>query len=106
MKLLSRNLQAVVVLTMVVMAGMMQKTKGNPCASSFFSALVELIPCRQAVVPFGNWQPTEACCAAVNALGQACMCVLINGPPISGVDRSLATLLPSKCSLDFDPCEI
>ncbi|KAI5681978.1 hypothetical protein M9H77_03206 [Catharanthus roseus] len=99
-------LQLLILVVMVMTGGKVQQAEAHPCATSFFSALVELIPCRQAVAPFSSWQPTEACCAAVKALGQPCLCVLINGPPISGVDRSLALQLPLKCSVNFEPCKL
>lgn len=99
-----RNAVAAVLVVMVVMGGFVQETKGHHCGSTFFGALVQLIPCRAAVAPFGPSQPNEACCAALKALGQACLCVLVNGPPISGVDRTLAMELPVKCFANFDPC--
>ncbi|KAK9669805.1 hypothetical protein RND81_13G155400 [Saponaria officinalis] len=80
--------------------------QGGICDSTFFSALVQLIPCRGAVSPFSPIPPTDTCCSAIKALGQPCLCVLVNGPPISGVDRSMALQLPDKCATSFDPCEI
>ncbi|KAL5549766.1 hypothetical protein UlMin_004997 [Ulmus minor] len=74
------------------------------CASTFFSALVQLIPCRAAVAPFSPIPPSEACCDSLKALGQPCLCVLVNGPPISGVDRNMAMQLPDKCTSNFEPC--
>ncbi|KAG5627406.1 hypothetical protein H5410_012624 [Solanum commersonii] len=80
-------------------------SNGHPCSSTFFSALIQLIPCRASVVPFSSVPPSEACCASIKALGQPCLCVLINGPPISGVDRSMAVQLPDKCTANFEQCE-
>ncbi|KAL8542364.1 hypothetical protein ACS0TY_003289 [Phlomoides rotata] len=94
---------SLVMLVLVMVAG---QSNGHPCASTFFSALVQLIPCRTAVAPFSPLPPSEACCASIKALGQPCLCVLVNGPPISGVDRSMAMQLPEKCTTDFEPCEI
>ncbi|KAL1346286.1 hypothetical protein HN51_019975 [Arachis hypogaea] len=76
------------------------------CTSTFFSALVQLIPCRAAVAPFSPIPPSESCCNALRALGQPCLCVLVNGPPISGVDRNMASQLPEKCTTNFEPCVI
>ncbi|XP_027109013.2 uncharacterized protein [Coffea arabica] len=102
-----RNAVPVLLVLMVTMAGfLVLETRGSPCVSTFFSALVQLIPCRAAVAPFSPYQPNEACCVALKALGQPCLCVLINGPPISGVDRSLAMQLPEKCAANFEACEI
>ncbi|KAJ7013035.1 protein LIM2 [Populus alba x Populus x berolinensis] len=78
--------------------------QAHPCGSTFFSALIQLIPCRAAVAPFSPIQPSELCCSAVKALGQPCLCTLVNGPPISGVDRNMALQLPDKCSANFEPC--
>ncbi|CAK9171533.1 unnamed protein product [Ilex paraguariensis] len=87
-----------------VMAVMVQESKGLPCGSTFFSALVQLIPCRAAVAPFSPVPPTEACCTSIKALGQPCLCTIVNGPPISGVDRNIALELPEKCTANFEPC--
>ncbi|XP_073274394.1 non-specific lipid-transfer protein 3 [Primulina huaijiensis] len=83
-----------------------QESKAHPCGGTFFSALIQLIPCRGAVNPFSPIPPNESCCAAVKVLGQPCLCILVNGPPISGVDRELAKQLPEKCIANFEPCEI
>lgn len=80
-------------------------SNGHPCSSTFFSALIQLIPCRASVVPFSSVPPSEACCASIKALGQPCLCVLINGPPISGVDRNMAVQLPEKCTANFEQCK-
>ncbi|KAL3615377.1 hypothetical protein CASFOL_041038 [Castilleja foliolosa] len=96
----------VLILVLVMAAAMVQESKGHPCGSTFFSALVQLIPCRSAVAPFSPIPPTESCCASVKALGQPCLCVLVNGPPISGVDRTMAMQLPEKCTANFEPCEM
>ncbi|KAF2293626.1 hypothetical protein GH714_003494 [Hevea brasiliensis] len=61
---------------------------------------------RAAVAPYRSIPPSEACCNAVKSLGQPCLCVLLNGPPISGVDRNMALQLPDKCFANFEPCEI
>ncbi|CAL5380493.1 unnamed protein product [Camellia sinensis] len=86
-----------VLLVVVVMVGLVEQGKGQNCGSTFFSALVQLIPCRAAVAPFSPIPPSEACCTAIKSLGQPCLCVLINGPPITGVDRNMALQLPEKC---------
>ncbi|PIN14393.1 hypothetical protein CDL12_12982 [Handroanthus impetiginosus] len=88
----------------LVLTSLMQESHSHPCGSTFFSALVQLIPCRAAVAPFSPIPPNEACCASVKALGQPCLCVLVNGPPISGVDRNMAMELPEKCTANFEPC--
>ncbi|GKV27515.1 hypothetical protein SLEP1_g36683 [Rubroshorea leprosula] len=90
----------------LLLTGLAKRGEGSGCSSTFFSALVEMIPCRAAVAPFSPISPSEACCDAVKTLGQACLCVLVNGPPISGVDRNMALQLPGKCSANFDPCEV
>ncbi|XP_065871756.1 putative lipid-transfer protein DIR1 [Euphorbia lathyris] len=97
-----------VIIVMVVMLGMVvEEGKGHTsCGSTFFSALVQMIPCRAAVAPFSPIPPSDACCSAVKSLGQPCLCVLVNGPPISGVDRNMALQLPDKCITNFEPCEI
>lgn len=106
MKALS-GVAGLVVMTMIMM-GMVQveQAQGHSCSSTFFSALVQLIPCRTAVSPFSPIPPTETCCNAIKTLGQPCLCVLVNGPPISGVDRTMALQLPGKCATNFDPCEL
>ncbi|KAJ6964707.1 protein LIM2 [Populus alba x Populus x berolinensis] len=91
----------VLVLMLTVVA---EHGQAHPCGSTFFSALIQLIPCRAAVAPFSPIQPSELCCSAVKALGQPCLCTLVNGPPISGVDRNMALQLPDKCSANFEPC--
>ncbi|CAM8962014.1 unnamed protein product [Rhodiola kirilowii] len=87
-----------------LLAVMVYHTGANICGRSYFSALVQMIPCRSAVTPFSPPPPTEACCQAIIALGQPCLCVLINGPPISGVDRNMSLQLPDKCLANFEPC--
>ncbi|KAI3743747.1 hypothetical protein L1987_56812 [Smallanthus sonchifolius] len=98
------NKAKTMVALMVVMGLLVQATVAHPCGSTFFSALVQLIPCRASVAPFSPIPPNEACCTSVKVLGQPCLCVLVNGPPISGVDRSMAMQLPEKCSVNFEPC--
>ncbi|KAK9065418.1 hypothetical protein SSX86_016801 [Deinandra increscens subsp. villosa] len=96
----------VLAVTVVVTGLFVQGTVAYPCGNTFFSALVQLIPCRASVAPFSPIPPNEACCTAIRVLGQPCLCVLVNGPPISGVDRSMAMQLPEKCSVNFEPCEL
>ncbi|KAL6954934.1 hypothetical protein U1Q18_045340 [Sarracenia purpurea var. burkii] len=96
--------QAVVLLLTVVAAGLAVGGKGQTtCGSTFFSALVHLIPCRAAVTPFSPIPPSDSCCSAIRTLGQPCLCVLVNGPPITGVNRNMAMQLPDKCSANFEP---
>ncbi|CAF2268653.1 unnamed protein product, partial [Brassica rapa] len=76
------------------------------CSRTFFSSLVQLIPCRAAVAPFSPVPPTESCCAAIVTLGRPCLCLLANGPPLSGIDRSMALQLPLTCSANFPPCDV
>ncbi|KAL3832915.1 hypothetical protein ACJIZ3_007651 [Penstemon smallii] len=94
------------VMLVIVMSALVRESTSHPCGSTFFSSLVQLIPCRPAVAPFSPIPPSEACCASIKALGQPCLCVLVNGPPISGVDRGMAMQLPEKCTANFEPCEI
>ncbi|KAL9229373.1 hypothetical protein vseg_004846 [Gypsophila vaccaria] len=105
MKLSCDKVFASLVVMVLMVAGNVE-SQGGSCDSTFFSALVQLIPCRGAVSTFSPIPPTETCCSAVKTLGQPCLCVLVNGPPISGVDRSMALQLPDKCATSFDPCEI
>ncbi|OVA11185.1 Bifunctional inhibitor/plant lipid transfer protein/seed storage helical domain [Macleaya cordata] len=93
------------VVFLVAMAAMVEgQGAAGTCGNTFFSSLVQLIPCRPAVTPFSPIPPSEACCNAVRMLGRACLCVLVNGPPISGVDRNMAMELPAKCTANFEPC--
>ncbi|XP_021739253.1 protein LIM1 [Chenopodium quinoa] len=94
------------VVMMLIMSVMVRQGQGHTCSNTFFSALVQLLPCRTAVSPFSPIPPSETCCNAIKTLGQPCLCVLVNGPPISGVDRSMALQLPDKCATNFDPCEL
>ncbi|XP_014499461.2 protein LIM2 [Vigna radiata var. radiata] len=89
----------------MMMVGLVGQVESSSCTSTFFSSLVQLIPCRAAVAPFSSIPPSDACCNALRALGQPCLCVLVNGPPISGVDRNMASQLPNKCTTNFQPCE-
>lgn len=91
---------------LLIMAGLVAQVQSSPCTSTFFSALVQLIPCRAAVAPFSPIPPNDACCNALKGLGQPCLCVLVNGPPISGVDRNMASQLPDKCTANFEPCDL
>ncbi|KAK4783268.1 hypothetical protein SAY86_007642 [Trapa natans] len=93
------------VLFMAVAVLMMELAGGAACSSTFFAALVQLVPCRAAVAPFSPIPPNEACCNAIRALGQPCLCLLVNGPPISGMDRNLTLQLPAKCTVNFEPCK-
>ncbi|AES69336.2 putative bifunctional inhibitor/plant lipid transfer protein/seed storage helical [Medicago truncatula] len=88
----------------LIMVTLVSQVQSSPCSSTFFSSLVQLIPCRGAVAPFSPIPPNDSCCNALRALGQPCLCVLVNGPPISGVDRNMASQLPDKCATSFDPC--
>ncbi|XP_076937406.1 protein LIM1-like [Bidens hawaiensis] len=97
---------ASLVAVVVVIGLFFQGAEAHPCGNTFFSALVQLLPCRASVAPFSPIPPNEACCNAIRVLGQPCLCVLVNGPPISGVDRSMAMQLPEKCSVNFDPCTL
>ncbi|MQM21260.1 hypothetical protein Taro_054297 [Colocasia esculenta] len=90
---------------LLLAAGMAESAAGQRCATTFASALMQLAPCKPAVIPFSPLLPSEACCDALSALGQPCLCVLFSGPPISGVDRTKARDLPSKCALSFEPCK-
>ncbi|XP_010555722.1 PREDICTED: uncharacterized protein LOC104825138 [Tarenaya hassleriana] len=102
------------ILTLMTIAAQQQQQQPPPsmpgeaggCSRTFFSALVQLIPCRAAVAPFSPVPPTEACCSAVVTLGRPCLCLLANGPPLSGIDRSMALQLPQRCSTNFPPCEV
>ncbi|KAL1199842.1 hypothetical protein V5N11_013098 [Cardamine amara subsp. amara] len=85
---------------------MLPEEEVGRCSRTFFSALVQLIPCRAAVAPFSPIPPTEMCCAAVVTLGRPCLCLLANGPPLSGIDRSMALQLPQRCSANFPPCDV
>lgn len=93
-----------VLVFVLVMTSFVERGEGNPCTNTFISALVQLIPCRAAVAPFSPIPPSEACCNAIKALGQPCLCVLVNGPPIAGIDRNMALQLPDKCIANFEPC--
>ncbi|XP_010515661.1 PREDICTED: uncharacterized protein LOC104791462 [Camelina sativa] len=85
---------------------MLPEEEVGGCSRTFFSALVQLIPCRAAVAPFSPIPPTETCCSAVVTLGRPCLCLLANGPPLSGIDRSMALQLPQRCSANFPPCDV
>ncbi|OWM77207.1 hypothetical protein CDL15_Pgr028844 [Punica granatum] len=91
------------VLFVVITATMVEPARGSTCMTTFFATLVQMIPCRPAVAPFSPILPSEACCNAIKALGQPCLCVLLSGPPISGMDRNMALQLPSKCTANFEP---
>lgn len=82
----------------------MEQGKAKFCSNSVISSLVQLIPCRPSLSPFRPIPPSFLCCNAIKTLGQPCLCALLDGPPVSGVDYNLAMLLPQKCSADFDPC--
>lgn len=90
----------------LVTTSLVQQGKSHPCGSTFFAALVQLVPCRAAVAPFSPIPPSDACCNAVKTLGQPCLCTLVSGPPIAGVDRNMAMQLPDKCTANFEPCTL
>ncbi|KAF8009774.1 hypothetical protein BT93_J0692 [Corymbia citriodora subsp. variegata] len=102
----SQSITLAIFMLMLVTASVVQKGEGLTCGSTFFSTMVQLIPCRAALAPFSPIPPSEACCNAIKALGQPCLCVLVNGPPISGVDRTMALQLPDKCTANFEPCDM
>ncbi|KAG8391286.1 hypothetical protein BUALT_Bualt01G0172200 [Buddleja alternifolia] len=104
MKLPESKTRPFLMIMLVMASVLVQESGAHPCGSTFFSALVQLIPCRASVMPFSPIPPSESCCASIKALGQPCLCVLVNGPPISGVDRSMALQLPEKCTANFEPC--
>ncbi|XP_028799779.1 protein LIM1-like [Neltuma alba] len=95
-----------ILLVLLIVRALVVQGQTTQCTSTFFSALVQLIPCRLSVAPFSPIPPSDACCSAIKALGQPCLCVLVNGPPISGVDRNMALQLPEKCTTNFEPCDI
>ncbi|VFR02366.1 unnamed protein product [Cuscuta campestris] len=95
------------VVAAALMGSLVQETQGAPpCGSTFVSAIVQLLPCRPAVSSFRPFPPSEACCAALRSLGQPCLCSILSGPPIVGVDRNMALQLPDKCTANFEPCEM
>ncbi|KAE8671362.1 clustered mitochondria protein-like isoform X2 [Hibiscus syriacus] len=71
--------------------------------SAFYD--VDVGPYRAAVPPFSLIPPSGNCCNAIKALGQPCLYVLVNGPPITSVDRNMAFQLPQKYSANFEPCD-
>ncbi|ONK79038.1 uncharacterized protein A4U43_C01F2230 [Asparagus officinalis] len=76
------------------------------CPTVFYLVMLQFTPCSLAVAPFGPSPPSSACCKAIRSMGQACLCSLLNGPPLAGVDRNAALQLPSKCVLNYEPCII
>ncbi|KAI4342578.1 hypothetical protein MLD38_027190 [Melastoma candidum] len=60
----------VLVLGVAVCATVGQGSEGLTCRGTFFSSLVQLIPCRAAVSSFSPIPPGYACCNAVKYLGQ------------------------------------
>lgn len=100
----ARNALSLVVILVLVLSAFVQQSRARSCGNTFFSSLIQMIPCRASVAPFSPIQPSEACCNAIKTLGQPCLCVLVNGPPISGVDRNMALQLPDKCTANFQPC--
>ncbi|XVF79591.1 hypothetical protein PTKIN_Ptkin15bG0001500 [Pterospermum kingtungense] len=86
--------------------GLLEQGEGTFCSGTFFSAILQLIPCKAAVAPFSPFPPSESCCNAIKAVGQPCLCLLVKGPPISGVDRNMVLQLPEKCAANFEPCDI
>ncbi|KAK8516511.1 hypothetical protein V6N13_097801 [Hibiscus sabdariffa] len=104
--LLGSNSKAVpFMVLMLVFTGMVEQGQGSTCHNTFLTALVQLIPCRAAVTPFSRIPLSDTCCNAIKTLGQPCLCILVNGPPITGVDRNMARQLPQKCSANFEPCD-
>ncbi|XP_047313938.1 putative lipid-transfer protein DIR1 [Impatiens glandulifera] len=91
---------------LLVMVCLADQGESQTCSRSFFSTMIQLIPCRPAVVSFSPIGPSQACCQAVRTLGQPCLCFLVNGPPIYGFDRSMVLQLPEKCIVNFEPCNI
>lgn len=89
---------------LVFMASMVEHGVGQGCTRNFFSVLLQLMPCRPAVAPFSLIPPSEGCCSALRDLGQPCLCVLLNGPPLSGVDHTSTLQLPAKCAINYAPC--
>nr|XP_010928847.1 protein LIM1 [Elaeis guineensis] len=89
---------------LVLSVGLLGAAAGQECPRTFFSALLQLMPCRLAVATFNPAPPSEACCNAIKTLGQPCLCALVNGPPVTGVDRNMAMQLPVKCTVNFEPC--
>jgi Probable lipid transfer len=94
-----------VLMTVLLLSNFTGQTMGQVCTSTFVGSVLQLMPCRSAVAAFGAELPSESCCTALKVLGQPCLCMLINGPPIAGLDRSLAMQLPAKCAANFDPCK-
>ncbi|KAK0574633.1 hypothetical protein LWI29_026514 [Acer saccharum] len=103
MKMMMKALPMLVIV--LVMTSSVEKGRSHPCGSTYFSALVQLIPCRSSVAPFSPIPPSEICCNAVKSLGQNCLCEIVNGPPITGIDRNMALQLPDKCTANFEPCD-
>lgn len=101
MKVVESRLLCLLVVVVVFFA---LESKGQICDSTFFGALMELMPCQQAVNPFAALPPSEACCAAIQALGQPCLCLVLNGPTLPYIDRTIAVQLPDQCSANFPPC--
>ncbi|XP_054814560.1 non-specific lipid transfer protein GPI-anchored 9-like [Prosopis cineraria] len=106
MKMVGSKGVSVLLVLLIVVRSFGAEGQNSQCTSTFFSALVQLIPCRLAVAPFSSVPPSDACCNALKALGQPCLCVIANGPPISGVDRNMALQLPERCTANFEPCDI
>ncbi|XP_042512223.1 protein LIM3-like [Macadamia integrifolia] len=105
MKVGARKLVACLML-MVAMGSTVEHGMAQGCGSTFFSTLVQLVPCRPSVTPFSPIPPSEACCNSVKMLGQPCLCALVNGPPVTGVDRNMDMQLPAKCAADFEQCDL
>ncbi|TXG55803.1 hypothetical protein EZV62_017116 [Acer yangbiense] len=102
MKMMMKALPMLMIV--LVMTSLVEKGRSHPCGSTYFSALVQLIPCRSSVAPFSPIPPSETCCNAVKSLGQNCLCEIVNGPPITGIDRNMALQLPDKCTANFEQC--
>ncbi|KAI9081407.1 hypothetical protein K1719_036553 [Acacia pycnantha] len=95
-----------IIMTGLVAGGRQGSLTTVPCTRTFFSALVQLLPCRAAVRAVSPIPPGEACCNAVRALGQPCLCLITNGPLISSIDQDMAWQLPAKCDANFEPCDL
>lgn len=104
MKLFDTKVLPLMLVFTVVMTSLVEQGRVKSCPSTFFSALVQLIPYRAVVAPFSTLPPSKACCNALKAIGQPCLCVLVNGPPISGVDQNMFLQLPEMCTANFEPC--
>ncbi|WP_411028368.1 hypothetical protein, partial [Salmonella sp. s59443] len=60
------------------------------------SAMEELSVCNASI---GASSPAPECCDTLRGLGPQCMCSVFLGPPIPGLSRDQAFLLPRTCNL-------